>query len=64
MHLLQNLLQDIYMKTRQSNDEFTTIKIPESLRRQLRLLAAQKNKFIYQILAEMVLKEIELMSRK
>ncbi len=52
------------MKTRQTNDEFTTIKIPETLRRQLRLLAAQKNKFIYQVIAEMVIKEIELLNKK
>ncbi|MBP7262827.1 MAG: hypothetical protein KBB32_01540 [Spirochaetia bacterium] len=49
------------MKTRQTNDEFTTIKIPESLRRQLRLLAAQKNKFIYQVIAEMAVREIEML---
>jgi len=52
------------MKTRQTNDEFTTIKIPESLRRQLRLLAAQKNKFIYQVIAELVVREIEMVNQK
>jgi hypothetical protein len=52
------------MKTRQANDEFKTIKIPESLRRQLRLLAAEKNKFIYQVIAELVVREIERMTIK
>jgi hypothetical protein len=50
-------------QTRIVEDSYTSIKIPESLRRQLRLLAAQKNKFIYQIIAELVWKEIELMNR-
>lgn len=63
MHHLQFLLQDTCMKTRQTNDEFTTIKIPESLRRQLRLLAAEKNKFIYQVIAEMAVREIEIIKR-
>jgi hypothetical protein len=51
-------------QTRIVEDSYTSIKIPESLRRQLRLLAAEKNKFIYQVIAEAVLKEIEQMSRK
>jgi hypothetical protein len=51
-------------QTRSVEDSYTSIKIPESLRRQLRLLAAEKNKFIYQVIAEMVLKEVERMSGK
>ena len=51
-------------QTRPVEDSYTSIKIPESLRRQLRLLAAQKNKFIYQVIAELVVEEIEQMSNK
>jgi len=50
-------------QTRSVEDSYTSIKIPESLRRQLRLLAAEKNKFIYQVIAELVFKEVERMSR-
>ena len=50
-------------QTRSVEDSYTSIKIPESLRRQLRLLAAEKNKFIYQVIAELILKEVERMSR-
>jgi hypothetical protein len=46
-------------QTRSVEDSYTSIKVPESLRRQLRILAAQKNKYIYQVIAEMLLNEFE-----
>jgi hypothetical protein len=49
-------------QTRSVEDSYTSIKIPESLRRQLRLLAAQRDQFIYQIIASLVVQEIERLS--
>jgi hypothetical protein len=51
-------------QTRQVEDLYTSIKIPESLRRQLRLLAAQRDQFIYQVIASMVVKELEANTEK
>jgi hypothetical protein len=47
------------IQTKLVEDSYTSIKVPDSLRRSLRLLAAQKNKYIYQVIAELVVKEIE-----
>jgi hypothetical protein len=44
-------------RTRVETDAFTSIKIPMSLKRQLRILAAQKDKYVYQIIAELVYRE-------
>jgi hypothetical protein len=35
------------------------MKIPESLIYQLRVMAARKNKYIYQVVAELLLREFE-----
>jgi hypothetical protein len=46
-------------QTRSVEDTYTSIKVPDSLRRQLRMMAARKDKYIYQVIAEMILNEIE-----
>ena len=45
--------------TRSSGDPYTTMKLPSSLLHQLRILAARKNKFLYQVVAELLVREIE-----
>jgi hypothetical protein len=47
------------MKTRQNEDLYTSIKVPDSIRKHLKLIAAKENRFIYQVLADMVLLYIE-----
>jgi hypothetical protein len=47
------------MNTRKTSDPFQTMKIPASLLRQIRIIAAQKGKRLYQVVAEMVVREIE-----
>jgi hypothetical protein len=55
--------QDKCMKTtKQNTDPYTSIKVPESLRRQLRILAASREQFIYQLIASLLLKEFNLIS--
>jgi hypothetical protein len=46
-------------QTRSVEDGYTSIKVPESLRRQLRILAAAEDRFIYQVIASMVLRKFE-----
>jgi len=50
--------------TRPSADQFTTMKLPSSLLHQLHILAARKNKYMYQVIAEMIVYEIESLKEK
>ena len=50
--------------TKKVEDAYTSIKVPDSLRRQLRIVAAQRDQYIYQLIAQMLLKEIEDLERK
>ncbi len=47
------------MKTRPIHDHFTSIKIPDSLRRHLKLIGAKEDKHIYQVLADLIVNYIE-----
>ncbi|MBN1519506.1 MAG: hypothetical protein JW923_05380 [Spirochaetales bacterium] len=57
--LLRKSCKDKNMNTRKTSDPYTTMKIPRSLLRQLRIQAALKNKFLYQLIAELLVQEIE-----
>jgi hypothetical protein len=47
------------MRTRPEHDHFTSIKVPDSLRRHLKLIAAKEDKHIYQVLADLIISYIE-----
>jgi len=47
------------MRTRNSSDSFKSIKIPASLLHQLRIIAASRDQYIYQLIASMLIREIE-----
>jgi len=45
--------------TRTNEDIFTSIKVPESIRRHLKLIAAKEDRHIYQVLADMLILYLE-----
>jgi hypothetical protein len=45
--------------TRSSGDPYATMKLPSSLLHQLRILAAKRNLFLYQLIAQLLVREIE-----
>lgn len=60
MLLLAKWIQDISVeKTRHSNDSYTSIKVPNSIRKHLRVIAAKEDRFVYQVLADMILAYID-----
>lgn len=59
MATIRNSSKAKYMNTRKESDPFKTMKIPASLLRQLRILAATKGVYLYQLVAELLVREIE-----
>lgn len=58
-NIFSSIEQDKCMRTRPEHDPFVSIKVPASIRRHLRLMAAKDNKCIYQVLADLIINHIE-----